>query len=80
MFYASPVWAISAKCHLTKLQVLQNKLLKLIFDLPRLYSTGRLHQIAEMDLVVSKIERLSSHFYSRCSQSEYNHIVELASH
>lgn len=79
MFYAAPVWAKSANCHLKRLQVLQNKLLKLIYNLPRLYSTAGLHQIANVDLVVVKIDKLSVNFNAKCSYSEYDHIAELAS-
>lgn len=79
LFYAAPVWAKSANCHLKRLQILQNKLLKLIHNLPRYYSTARLHQIANVQLVAVKIDKLSENFNARCSYSEYNHIIELAS-
>lgn len=51
MFYAAPVWAISAKCHIKKLQVSQNKLLKMIYNLPWHFSTNRLHELAHIELV-----------------------------
>ena len=79
IFYAAPIWAKSAKCHFEKLQVLQNKLLKLIFNKHRLLSTARLHNIAEIDIVAMKIEKLTIHFYTKCSYSVYNIIAELAS-
>ena len=79
IFYAAPIWAKSAKCHLKKLQVLQNKLLKLIFNKPRLFSTARLHHIAEIDVVITKIEKLTINFYTKCSYSVYDIIAELAS-
>lgn len=79
IFYAAPVWAKSANCHLKRLQILQNKLLKLIYNLPRLYSTARLHQIANVDLVVVKMNKFSVNFNAKCSHSEFIHISELAS-
>lgn len=79
IFYAAPVWVTSAKCHLGKLQVVQNKLLKLIYNLPRLYSTSRLHQLAELDLVVDRLSKLTLTFNTRCLYSEYTHIMELVS-
>lgn len=68
IFYAAPVWSTSATCHLTRLQILQNKLLKLIYNLPKWHSTLRLHQIANTDLVVVKIRELTEKFYSKCSE------------
>lgn len=79
LLYAAPFWATSANCHIKRLQTLQNKLLKLIFNLPRSYSTIRLHQIASVDLVAAKLDRLSKNFNAKCSHSEHIHIVELAS-
>ena len=56
IFYAARIWA---KCHLQKLQVLLNNLLKLIFNKPQLFSTARLHHIAEIDIVITNIEKLT---------------------
>ena len=60
MFYAAPVWAQIAKCHIKKFQVSQNKLLKLIFDL--------FHVLTKIELVENKLDRL---FHS---YSEYHYI------
>lgn len=79
LFYCAPVWSTSAKCHLAKLQVAQNKLLKMIFRLPWHYSTRRLHALANFELVKDKVERLTSNFSGRCQSSRYTHINELIS-
>lgn len=78
IFYAVPVWAKSAKCHIKRLQILQNKLLKFIYNLPRHFSTDRLHQIANVELVAVKIHKLYENFNTRCLHSDHNHIAELA--
>ena len=79
MFYCCPVWFTSAKCHLSKLQVSQNKLLKMIFKLPWHYSTHRLHNLAGFELIHDKIERLTQNFNRKCIFSQYLHINELIS-
>lgn len=77
MFYAAPVWSTSANCHIKKLQVVQNKLLKLIYDLPWFYSTHRLHILADVELVADRLKKLTENFNSKCISSEYAHINEL---
>lgn len=79
IFYAAPMWAKSATCHIKKLQIAQNKLLKLIYNLPWFFSTLRLHTISDIDLVVSRLNKLTTNFYSRCSGSEHPYINELTS-
>lgn len=78
IFYAAPVWSTSANCHLQKLQIAQNKLLKLIYNLPWFFSTERLHSLAGIELVKDRIIRLTENFNIRCLSSGYEHINELA--
>lgn len=77
MYYAAPLWASSANCHLKKLQIAQNKVLKIILNYPFYYSTKRLHEHAKVELVINQIETLTQHFSTRCSASSYSHINEL---
>lgn len=77
LFYGAPLWATSAQCHLQKLQVAQNKVLKLIYDLPFFFSTKRLHDLANVELVVDRLERLTQNFNFRCISSSHQHINEL---
>lgn len=79
MYYAVPVWSTAAQCHIKKLQIAQNKLLKLIYNLPWHYSTQRLHSLANVELLNNKINRLTLNFYSRCLNSEMPHINEIIS-
>lgn len=79
MFYCTPVWSTSANCHTKKLQVAQNKLLKMIFRLPWHYSTQRLHTLAGFPTVNVKLTYLTENFVRRCQSSQYDHINELIS-
>ena len=79
MFYCTPVWSSSAYCHIKKLQVIQNKLLKMIYRLPWHYSTQRLHTISGFEPVKTKVIRLLQNFNERCQNSQYTHINELVS-
>ena len=79
MFYGTPVWSTSANCHIKKLQIAQNKLLKMIFMLPWHYSTRRLHTLAGFPTVKFKLNYLNENFIGRCLSSQYAHINELIS-
>ena len=48
-------------------------------DKPRLFSIAGLHHIAEICIVITKIEKLIINFYSKCSYSVYDIMAELAS-
>ena len=71
MFYAAAVWSKTAKCH-------QNKLLKIIHDLPWYFSTAELHNITGIELITDKIERLTNNFIDKCLNSTITHINSLS--
>jgi hypothetical protein len=52
MLYASPVWAGCAASHRRRLQVMQNKILKMILRKPWWHSTDDLHDEADMKTIV----------------------------
>jgi hypothetical protein len=68
--YAAPAWSDCANCHLNKLQVAQNKCLKLFLDLPRFYSTELLHRENGIELINSHLTRLSNTFKTSCCFSD----------
>lgn len=78
LYYAAPVWNDVATCHVKKLQISQNKLLKMIYNLPRHYSTQRLHFICGIEMVNDRILKLTHNYDIRCQVSEYLHINELS--
>lgn len=79
MYYAAPLWSTSAQCHLKKLQIAQNKLLKMIYNLPWHFSTQSLHTLSEIETVNSRTLRLTTNFINRCQNSDFEHINELIS-
>ena len=70
LLYGSPVWGGAALCHIKKLQVSQNKLLKMMLNLPFRYSTCDLHQETNVELISERIQKLEANFAFRCSSSD----------
>lgn len=56
LMYGSPVWGRCAQTHIKKLQICQNKLLKLIMNLPYYTNTKYLHIKAGVQKVQQKIQ------------------------
>lgn len=75
--YACPVWGTCAKTHIKKIQVCQNKVLKLMLNLPWHFSTRRLHELSRTELIKTNISRISNNFYILCSHNENNLISDL---
>lgn len=68
--YGCPVWSNMASTHLNKLQIQQNKCLKMICDLPFWYSTNELHLMTKIRQVKDVVDSTALKFFERCSQSE----------
>jgi hypothetical protein len=64
--YAAPAFKGIAATHIKKLQVLQNKCLKMILDKPRSESTQLIHEAANIPLVSEYIDKLTKKFDSKC--------------
>lgn len=75
--YGSPVWSSAAKCHLKRLQVVQNRALKIIFKLPRRHPTIELHQRSGMPMVADYLLSLNISFRQRCHESKFSLIRSL---
>ncbi|KXJ73293.1 hypothetical protein RP20_CCG016166 [Aedes albopictus] len=67
--YASAVWGNCAKSHRKRLQVKQNKLLKMVHNLNPRYPTDDLHKLAGVDTVDASIERAKRSFRTSCEMS-----------
>lgn len=65
--YACPIFSTIANTHIQKLQRTQNKILKMIFDLPWCTPTSELHNDNEIELVQDHINRLRENFIQRTS-------------
>lgn len=77
LLYAAPVWNGMANCHVKRLQIEQNKLLKMIYNLPRYFSTSRLHDFDNILLVIDRANCLTNSFEIKCQTSEYSHLNDL---
>ena len=62
--YGSPILVEMSDCHFKKMQVQQNKILKMIFDLPWRYSTLQLHEETDIEMVKQFCNRLNTNFVS----------------
>ena len=68
--YGAPVWETCSDTHYRKLQITQNKLLKLIYDLPRYYSTRDLHSLDNIELIKDYIIDICQRFQDNAEFSE----------
>lgn len=71
MMYGCPVWHTAAATHIKKLQVVQNKCLKLINKLPWRYPTRQLHRDTRYDTVQDYITETSRRFDDSCTKSDF---------
>lgn len=77
MSYASPIWSTAAISHTHKLNILQNKILKMIFRLPRLTPTFLLQSITNIAPFHEFIQSNNIKFTQNCSTSNYELIREI---
>lgn len=75
--YGAPVWKFTAKSHFKKLQIIQNKTLKIINVLPWRFSTSNLHNLSNIPLLNEFIDKISLNFSIRSSSSNYELIRNL---
>ena len=69
MTYGCPVFANAAKCHINKMQLLQNKILRMILNVhwSDFKSTEEIHCMAGVPLISSFINQITENFYMRTS-------------
>lgn len=72
--YACQVWGSCAKTHKKKLQIIQNKNLKIIFNLPQRYPTSDLHRKSGQKMIEPFITDLTLTFENKCRSSNYPHL------
>jgi hypothetical protein len=74
--YACPIFANAAKCHINKLQLLQNKILRMILNVrwDDFKSTIDIHDSANIPLISNFIQKISDNFYSK-SNSHHNSLI-----
>ena len=67
LLYGSPIWANCAKIYKKKLQVIQNRCLKLIYGLPKRFSTIELHQKANLPTIETFMNHINLKFRLKLS-------------
>lgn len=77
MSYASPVWSTAANSHTHKLNILQNKILKMIFRLPKRTPTYLLQSITDFAPFNEFTQLININFAQKCSTSNYDLIREI---
>ena len=78
MTYGCQVWSTRcAKTYLKKLQIIQNKNLKVIFNLPRRYPTTLLHNKFKQEMLKDVLDKLTSRFEDRNRSSNFDLIRNL---
>jgi hypothetical protein len=75
--YGTPVWFDCAKTHLSKLQRVQNKCLKIILSLPYYYETKKLHTLANIVPLNEFCFKINNKFELSCEGSINPYIRDL---
>lgn len=75
--YAAPMLANCAKTHIKKLQVFQNKCLRMVLSAPYDTRITDLHSAANTPTITEFIDKLTEKFYKSCELSENRIIREL---
>lgn len=75
--YAAPVWRSCAMTHRKRLQVTQNKILKLMLGVPFYTSTSTVHELANVKLIEECLDSLVTNFFSRISLVSNPEVQEL---
>lgn len=76
LIYACPVWYKAARTHLKKLQILQNKCLKIIYNKPWRFPTDTLHNECSYIKLDEFIKRFTENFYTKIENSSYQLIKD----
>lgn len=78
--YAAPMLANAARTHIQKLQVLQNKCLRMVLSSPYDTRIVDLHSRAEVISIEAFVEKLTEKFYNSCASSSNALIKDLGSY
>lgn len=75
--YAVPVWESCAYTHKRKIQIVQNKALKMILDLPWYTRTVEVHEQAGLEMIEQRIRNHVNKFRNKCDISEFDLVNSL---
>jgi hypothetical protein len=68
--YACPVFSNAAKCHIKKLQVAQNKNLRMVLSAPYRTRTHLLHKRSNIPTIPEFINKLTESFFKQSAKSK----------
>lgn len=66
LLYAGEIWGETAATHIKSIQITQNKLLKLIYNLPYFYKTSQLHMLANIKMIDETLNIMKTKFIHKC--------------
>lgn len=75
--YGCPIWSSAANSHMKKFIVMQNKILKTIFNLHKRTPTIFMEKITGITHIHQFIQKLNEKFKLNCQISDYNLIREI---
>jgi hypothetical protein len=70
LMYCCPIWSKCALTHRNKIQIIQNKFLKTILNLPWYFSTRELHELAKIETIDEFINKRTVQFINNCQFAE----------
>ncbi|GBM90127.1 RNA-directed DNA polymerase from mobile element jockey [Araneus ventricosus] len=63
--YSAPIWCITAKTHRRKIQILQNKILRIMTNAPWFVRNDVIHKDLKIELIEDHVKNLSRKFFSQ---------------
>ncbi|GBN84495.1 hypothetical protein AVEN_86678-1 [Araneus ventricosus] len=63
--YSAPIWCITAKTHRRKIQMLQNKILRIMKNAPWFVRNDVIHKDLKIELIEDHVKTLSRKFFSQ---------------
>lgn len=70
LLYASAAWATAATCHMRRLQVVENRILRMTLDRPWFVRNTILHQDTGLATIEDYIKSTAGNFFERAAQHE----------
>lgn len=74
------LWGNASDHSLYKLQVIQNKILKIITNAPMYTRLSKIHEDLDVETVKEYTTKLTKNFYEKCKNSKYQTISNIGSY